>query len=276
MQTEVDILFREFSESDRTAFLALGKPVPFAADEVILPAGRSEWDVYIVQAGEVSVWVGNVRLADLREGQTLGTSAILVPQIQWSAVRGNTPGALLQISRDAVITFFQVRPSRLFEQFCVNLFRVWLEVLRQRNGRVAELQSQFLSLAPADRKRRFKLLIVDDEEGILNTLVEIFKERYDTVTARDGLTAVARAFSDKPDLILLDLGLPQVDGFQVAECLKSYPDTGHIPIVMVTALTTAPDRVKGMIYGADEYLTKPVDLDHLYQTVNRLLERVYG
>ena len=82
MASDVDILFQGLSEQDSAAFWSLGEPVTFEADEVILSAGRSEWDMYAVQEGEVSLWVGNVRLADMKQGQVLGTSAILVPQIQ--------------------------------------------------------------------------------------------------------------------------------------------------------------------------------------------------
>ncbi len=276
MANEIDILFRGLPEQDRGAFLALGKPVAFEADEVILPAGRSEWDMYTVQEGEVSLWFGNVRLSDVKEGQTLGTSAILIPEIQRSAVRGNTHGMLLRIPREAVLGFFELRSERVFQKFCVNLFKVWVETLKQRNERITELQSQHVAASLPHQTRRFKLLIVDDETGILTAMEELFKSRYDVVTAQDGLEAVARAFSEKPDLILLDLRLPEIDGFRVCERLKGYPETGHIPIVMVTALTATPDKVKGMMYGADEYLTKPVDLKLLRDTVSRILEKVYG
>lgn len=276
MVNEVEMLFRDIPEQERAAFLALGEPVPFEAGEVVLSAGRSEWDTYIVQEGEVSLWFGNVRLADLKVNQTLGTSAVLLPQIQRSAVRGNSKGTLLRIQRDDLIRFFEAREERLFQQFCVNLFRVWVEVLRQRNVRITELQRQLLNASPADRERRFKLLIVEDEQGIRQAMVEFFKGRYDLSTAFDGLEAVDLALSERPDLILLDLRLPELDGFQVCERLKGHPDTGHIPIVVVTALTATPDKVKGLMYGADEYLVKPVDLRQLDETVSRLLQKVYG
>ncbi|MCZ6633688.1 MAG: response regulator [bacterium] len=276
MANEIDLFFRGISDQDREAFVGLGRPVDFEADEVILPAGRSEWDLYIVQEGEVSLWFGNVHLADLTVGQTVGSSAILLPQIQRSAVRGNRGGVLLRIDRESIIRFFEVRPERTFQQFCVNLFKVWVEILKQRNNRIMDLQSQLLVVSSSSQDRRFKLLIVDDEPSILQTLSEVFEDRYDVVTAQDGLEAVTQAFSEKPDLILLDLRLPEIDGLRVCERLKGHPDTGHIPIVLVTALTATPDRVKGMMYGADEYLTKPVDIQQLDDTVNRILTKVYG
>lgn len=96
------------------------------------------------------------------------------------------------------------------------------------------------------------------------------------VKAMDGTTAITLTESENPDLVLLDLRLPELDGFQVCQRLKGHPDTGHIPIIMVTALTATPDKVKGLMYGADEYLEKPVDLRHLQETVGRVLEKLYG
>lgn len=276
MASDVDMLFRGFSEQDYRAFLALGEPVTFGTDEVVLAAGRSEWDMYVVREGEVSIWLGNVHLANLGIGQTIGTSAVLVPQIQRSAVRGNTRGVLLRISREAVMGFFESRPERLFQQFSVNLFKVSIEVLKHRNRQIAETQNRLLTGRAAYLKRRFKLLVVEDEPDIRNALAQFFRDRYDIVMAQDGLEAVARAFSDRPDLILLDLRLPKLDGFQVCEQIKAHPETNHVPIVMVTALIETPDKVRGIKYGADEYLNKPVDLQVLANAVSRLLAKAYG
>jgi len=276
MKNEVDFLFRELSDEDREAFLNLGVPTPFKADEVILPAGRSEWDMYVITEGEASLWFGNVHLADLGTGQTVGSSAILLPQIQRSALRGNSDGVLLKIEREAIMRFFEMRPESTFQQFSVNLFKVWVEILKQRNTRIMDLQSQFLSVSPNHRRRRFKLLIVDDEVTLLNTLVEFFEVHHEVITANDGLEAITQAFSHKPDLILLDLRLPEIDGFRVCERLKSHYETGHIPIVMVTGLAEAPDKVKGMMHGANEYLIKPIDLQQLDEAVDRLLNKTYN
>ena len=105
---------------------------------------------------------------------------------------------------------------------------------------------------------------------------EFSKDKYEVVKAMDGSKAIGVTELESPDLVLLDLRLPELDGFQVCQRLKGHPDTGHIPIIMVTALTATPDRVKGLMFGADEYLVKPVDLTHLQETVGRILEKVYG
>ena len=79
MIDEIGLLFRGIQDEDKDVFLALGESVPFEIGEVVLTAGRSEWDMHIVMEGELSLWFGNVRLTDLGPGQTLGSSAILIP-----------------------------------------------------------------------------------------------------------------------------------------------------------------------------------------------------
>ena len=120
------------------------------------------------------------------------------------------------------------------------------------------------------------MLLVDDEAEILAAMEEFFADRYDIVKALDGQEAVVQVAAARPDLILLDLRLPGLDGFEVCRQLKSRSETDHIPIVMITALTATPDKVKGRMYGADEYLTKPVDLQYLGDTISRILAKAYG
>ena len=275
MSDDLEVLFRGLPDDDRAAFLALGAQEAFEAGQVILPAARSDWDIYVVEKGELSIWVGKALIGTLKSGQTIDPSAVLFPQIQWSAVRSNTDGTLLKIQREAVMGFFESRPQRAFQQFCVNLFKVWVEVLRDRNTRIAEIQSQLMPAHPGF-KERYSILVVDDEEEIRTVMAEFFGERYDVITAQDGVGAIESAMAKRPDLILLDLRMPNVDGYEVCKRLKTRPETGYIPIIMLTALNATPDKVKGMMYGADEYLTKPVDLEFLDETVTRILAKVYG
>ncbi|HIM55903.1 MAG TPA: response regulator [Candidatus Latescibacteria bacterium] len=275
MTADLEVLFRGLPEGDRAAFLALGETVPFESGQVILSAGRSDWDIYVIEKGELSIWVGHALIGNLQSGQTIGTSALLFPQIQWSAVRSNTDGTLLKIQREAAMCFFESRAQRVFQQFCVNLFKVWVQVLRDRNTRIAQIQAQLLRGAQHRSNERYSILVVVDEAEILEAMSEFFGERYDVVTAQDGAEAIERAMTERPDLILLDLRMPKVDGYQVCRRLKTDPETGYIPIVMLTALDAA-DKVKGLIYGADESLTKPVDLELLDETVSRVLVKAYG
>ena len=177
MIDEIGLLFRGIQDEDKDAFLALVESVPFGIGEVVLAAGRSEWDMHIVMEGELSMWFGNVRLTDLGPGQTLGSSAILIPQVQRSAARGNRKGVLLKLPREAIVEFFESKPERTLQQFCVNLFKVWVEILKYRNDRITDLQSQLLDVTPADLDRIYKLLLVEDEVGILNAIEEFFKDK---------------------------------------------------------------------------------------------------
>ncbi len=273
MDREIEVLFRGFAAPEREAILALGEPVAFGEGEVILSAGRSEWDLYLVEEGEVAIRVGNALLDELEAGGTIGTAAILAPQIERSAVWGKTAGRLLRIRREAVLGFFEGRPRRLFQQFSRNLFKIWVGVLGRRNQRISRIQGQLLATASAGRGRRFKILIVDDEQEIRQVIGEFFAPRYEVALAQDGREALALALGERPDLILLDLRLPQVDGYQICRQLKTRAETEHIPIVMLTGLNATPDKVKGLMYGADEYLTKPVDLQRLDEVVGRVLAK---
>lgn len=106
---------------------------------------------------------------------------------------------------------------------------------------------------------RGHILIVDDEPHNVELLAAILvKERYAISKAYSGRDAIAMASEEDPDVILLDLKMPDMDGYDVTQALKEAPKTGHIPIVLVTAIDGADDRAKGLNLGADEFLNKPV------------------
>ena len=130
-------------------------------------------------------------------------------------------------------------------------------------------------VAPArDPNRPTKVLVVDDEEDVRSTLSEFLGEHgFATVEAADGEEALAKSFTEKPDLILLDLRLPKVDGYQVCQTLKGNPITSVIPIIMVTALNATPQKVMGMEYGADDYIEKPFDLEELLARIRMVMRR---
>ena len=121
-----------------------------------------------------------------------------------------------------------------------------------------------------------KIMIVEDEEGTRETWQEFFQgSGYDVFGAGDGQQALDMIRINRPDIVLLDLRLPGLDGYQVCQRLKSDPLTSEIPVIMVTAfLTGSSDTVRGLEYGADDYLNKPVDLDVLAAKVKSVLRRV--
>jgi len=117
-----------------------------------------------------------------------------------------------------------------------------------------------------------KILIVDDEPDVVQLIDYNLKAAgYDVVTAADGTEALDKARTASPNLIILDLMLPEVDGLDVCKVLRRDRSTAGIPIVMLTAKATETDRVLGLELGADDYVTKPFSPRELVLRVKRLL-----
>jgi len=105
-----------------------------------------------------------------------------------------------------------------------------------------------------------RVLVVDDIPANVKLLeAKLTAEYFDVSTAFNGREALDAATTEKPDIILLDVMMPEMDGFEVCRRLKSMPETQHVPVIMVTALDQPADRVTGLEAGADDFLTKPVD-----------------
>ncbi|MDO4814482.1 MAG: response regulator YycF [Gemella sp.] len=118
---------------------------------------------------------------------------------------------------------------------------------------------------------KYKILVVDDEEPIAKILeFNLVKEGYDVIKAHDGEKAVELAFSEKPDLILLDLMLPKKDGMEVCREVRTKMNT---PIIMLTAKNSEIDKVLGLEFGADDYVTKPFSTRELMARVKVNLRR---
>ncbi len=116
------------------------------------------------------------------------------------------------------------------------------------------------------------ILIVDDEEPIINLLeYNLEKEGYNIIEARDGETGLKLAFEKKPDLILLDLMLPKIDGLTVCKRIRS--SSLNIPIVMISARSEEIDKILGLELGADDYITKPFSLRELIARVKANLRK---
>ena len=116
-----------------------------------------------------------------------------------------------------------------------------------------------------------KVLIVDDEQAIIDVLVyNLKKEGYETLEATDGITAVDMALEQKPDLMLLDIMLPKLDGLSVCKRVKNYL---NIPILMLTAKDAEIDKIVGLELGADDYITKPFSVRELVARVKANLRK---
>ena len=118
-----------------------------------------------------------------------------------------------------------------------------------------------------------KILVVEDNEMNRDMLSRRLERRdFEVVAAVDGAQGLEMVGSESPDLILLDMSLPVVDGWEVARRLKGSPDTASIPIIALTAHAMAGDREKALEAGCDEYDSKPVEFSRLLQKINALLE----
>ncbi|MBF0452752.1 MAG: response regulator transcription factor [Candidatus Magnetomorum sp.] len=121
-----------------------------------------------------------------------------------------------------------------------------------------------------------KILVVDDEEDILELLrYNLEREGFVVKCSETGENAIKQAFSFVPDLILLDLMLPGIDGLDVAKKIKSTKDSSHIPIIMVTAKGEEADVVTGLELGADDYITKPFSPRLVLARIKAVLRRQY-
>ncbi|MBX6366471.1 MAG: PleD family two-component system response regulator [Rhodospirillales bacterium] len=116
-----------------------------------------------------------------------------------------------------------------------------------------------------------RVLVVDDVDVNVKLLeAKLTAEYFDVLTASNGIDALRIAQAEQPDLVLLDVMMPQMDGFEVCRRLKADPRTAAIPVVMVTALSDVADRLRGLEVGADEFLTKPVNDIALFARVRSL------
>lgn len=119
-----------------------------------------------------------------------------------------------------------------------------------------------------------RVLVVDDEAHIVELIkFNLEKEGYAVLTAFDGYTAVEKACAEGPDLIVLDIMLPGIDGFEVCRRLRAYPATASLPIIMLSARTGEQDKIKGLELGADDYVAKPFSPQELVARVKANLRR---
>lgn len=124
---------------------------------------------------------------------------------------------------------------------------------------------------------RLKILIIDDEADNRELIRDILSEKYDLLMAGDGEEGLRAARGELPDLILLDITMPKLDGIAACEALRSNEATRHIPIIMLTARSDLDHKVRSLMTGADDFITKPFKpkelLAHIHSKVRRVEER---
>jgi two-component system cell cycle response regulator DivK len=118
-----------------------------------------------------------------------------------------------------------------------------------------------------------KILIVEDAELNLELLVQLLEDDYSLVSAGDGKTGVQLAASERPDLILMDMSLPVMNGWSATEAIKADPDLADIPVIGLSAHALDEERLKAFEAGCDAYLTKPVDEMALLETIEGFLNQ---
>ncbi|MCA1849892.1 MAG: response regulator transcription factor [Acidobacteria bacterium] len=120
-----------------------------------------------------------------------------------------------------------------------------------------------------------RLLVVDDEPNLLRAVAAALRaEGYEVVTARNGREALVRVAESVPDLVISDIRMPGMDGYQLAGQLRASPRTALVPLVFLTAKDETADRVAGFRSGVDAYITKPFEPDELLAVIHSILNRV--
>lgn len=117
-----------------------------------------------------------------------------------------------------------------------------------------------------------KILIVEDVEFNLDLLVQLLEDDYELVIAMDGVRGVEMAATELPDLILMDMSLPMLDGWEATRTLKADPKLNRIPVIGLSAHAMNGDRQKALEAGCNDYLTKPLDDNLLMEKLNFFLE----
>lgn len=117
-----------------------------------------------------------------------------------------------------------------------------------------------------------KILVIEDDPNILKLISHTLRrEGYEVITASDGSEGLRKVIESHPHLVVLDISLPGLDGYQVCHQLRSEQTTSHLPVIMVTAMSRPSDQRRGFENGADDYLPKPFMLSELVTRVQSLL-----
>lgn len=136
-----------------------------------------------------------------------------------------------------------------------------------------ETENVVTNSSPAGRtKFKYKVLIVEDDNDIKDYLIEVLKPDYQLITAGNGAEGLELTIKELPDCIITDVMMPVMNGTEMCNKIKNNDRTNHIPVIMLTAKTSIEHRIEGIQAGADSYLPKPFNIDHLKVRINKLIE----
>lgn len=121
-------------------------------------------------------------------------------------------------------------------------------------------------------KKEYTILVVENEEDVQNFLMTELSIKYNVIIAGNGIDAFDKIKLKEPDLIISDIMMPEMDGYEFCEKIKSTPDTSHIPVLLLSALGDNDNVIKGLEFGADDYISKPFSLKHLELRINKLIQ----
>ena len=118
---------------------------------------------------------------------------------------------------------------------------------------------------------RKTILVIEDHEFNRDLLIQILEDFYDVLVAVDGAEGVAKAETQRPDLILMDFGMPVMDGWEATRTIKAQPALRHIPIIAITSHAMVGDEEKARLAGCDDYMAKPINEDELLVKIRHFL-----
>jgi two-component system, cell cycle response regulator DivK len=136
----------------------------------------------------------------------------------------------------------------------------------------SKIENPKLALCGGNPMSQKKILVVDDTDWNRDLLVQLLEDDYEVLQAADGAEGVRMTEKNKPDLILMDLGMPVMDGWEATKKIKANDDLKHIPIIAVTSHAMVGDEIEARTAGCDDYLPKPIDEDLLLRKIKKFLE----
>ena len=143
----------------------------------------------------------------------------------------------------------------------------------QEDEKLSSSEGDFLKQTDLHSLKNYKLLVIEDDPEIRDFLHFQLSNYFQVITAHNGLTGLEMSMEEQPDLIVCDVMMPEMDGYEVTNRLKSEFSTCHIPIIMLTALASVENQLQGIESGADSYITKPFSIRYLLTRIVKLIEQ---